>query len=215
MTGVVVAHRLSLVIRFRDHFSGAPVADELPLRLEGSLAAPVSGPLGPRQLDGTYRFLNLPPGQHRLLWRRPFARSEAGWTRWSEPDPVISLPRPDPLTPSEIELWPTAAATTPAGTTGLRGKLRGTGNAGAIIRVAHTAVPNDRHAVADAEGEFLFPLPGAAPPGPGGLVPLILNVTEADGTPRDLLPPGGGAAVPSLNLTIRPREVARVQIELA
>ncbi len=33
MTGDAISHSLSFAVRFLDHFSGAPVADELPVRL--------------------------------------------------------------------------------------------------------------------------------------------------------------------------------------
>ena len=41
MTTDHIHHRLSFAVCFTDHFSGRPVADELPVRLEGNLQRPV------------------------------------------------------------------------------------------------------------------------------------------------------------------------------
>lgn len=215
MTGVVVQHRLSFVVRFRDHFSGAPVATTLPVRLAGLAGGPLDGPLGPRQLDGSYRFLDVAPGAHRLLWREPFERSAFGWVRWSDADPEITVPRADPLMPMEFDLWLDPSAALAAGATAVRGKLVGADADGLTVRCAHTGVANDRFAVTDAQGEFVFPLPGALPPQADGTLPLRLSATAPDGTPRQIIPQGGGPAQPEYTFTLRPRAVARVLIQLA
>ena len=54
-----ITHRLSFAVCFNDHFSGAPVPDELPVRLAGSLQRPA------RRADGR--------GAQQYAWREPGA----------------------------------------------------------------------------------------------------------------------------------------------
>ena len=160
----VVTHDLSLVVRFRDHFTGAAIREELPVRLDNTFERPVvrNGGTGRRQEDGSYRFLSLPPGLARLLWRDPFTRGQAGWVRFDEIAP-LPLPRPNPSEPIEIELWRDAGAIAPAGATGVRGKLIGANAADLVVRIAPSADPFDRFTQSDAQGEFLFLPPGRLP----------------------------------------------------
>jgi hypothetical protein len=217
----VVAHRLSLSVRFLDHFSGAVVPDELPVRLADGVARPVPRPGGggARQADGSYRFRNLPGGTARLLWREPFTRSQAGWTAWTD-DPEIVLPRPDPTRPFDVELWPTAAAKAPSAATGVRGKLTGAAVDGLVVRIARQGQPFDRFTRSDAAGEFLFLTPGALTTNPAGLVPLTIEVRTTGGVPRPVVggafvPAVAGAAFAGANFTVAPRSVPRIVFQLA
>jgi hypothetical protein len=222
MNGDILRHRLSLTIRLVDHFTGAPPADEFPVRLASVLVRPVlrSDGAGRRQDDGTYRFRNLDNGPARVLWREPFSRSHAGWTSWNA-DPDIVLPVAVPALPLDIAVWPTAAATAPVGATGIRGKLE-PGNIGDCrVRIALAGRPFDRFTRSDAAGEFLFLPPGALPAtAPGGRIPLTVEVTDAGGVPRIVtggrfLPDTAGAPFAGPNFTILPGSVPRVLIQLA
>ena len=216
-----VRHRLSFVVRFNDHFTGAPVADELPVRLDGSFQRPAAAPggRGRRQSDGTYRFIGAPGGLARILWREPFERNHANWTRW-DPDPAATLPLPDPATPIEVDLWPTADAATPPAATGVRGKLTGANNDGRIVRIAPTGQPATRTTRSDDFGNFLFLPPGRLPLNAAGLIPLTIAVEDPGGAARIV---NGGSFVPDLpgtsflaaDFTIAPGTVPRVLFRLA
>lgn len=221
MTAEVIAHRLSLVVRPVDHFSGDPVADEFPLRLAGSLQRPVVAPGGRsrRQGDGAYRFVAVPFGNVRLLWREPFAREHRGWVRWDE-DLLISVPVPDPDAFIDVELWPAANAATPASATGVRGQLRGPAAAGQTVRIAHQGDPFDRFTHSNDTGDFLFLPPGRLALDASGRIPMAIEVVAPDGTPRVVT---GGAFVPNVAgpafagsvFSLQPRVVSRVVFELA
>lgn len=215
---LAVRHRLSAAIRLIDHFSGQPVATELPVRLAASLQRPAKAPggAGYRQADGTYRFLSLPPGPATVLWRDPFARTQGGWTRW-DGDPVVSLPLADPAAPVDITLWPTADAPAPASATGLRGKIEGPNAAGLTVRVAPLADPFDRYTMTDAAGGFLFLPPGRLPASPTGTILMRIEVLDPDGTPRAVLGgrPVPGAAFVGPNFTLTPATVSRILFQIA
>lgn len=216
-----VSHRLSLLLRVVDHFTGSPPATVFPVRLSQDYVRPVrrADGAGRRQADGTYRFTNLSPGTSRLLWRDPFTRSHDGWTRWND-DPEVSLPVADPAGALTLEVWPTAAATAPAGATGVRGKLTGPGALGRIVRIALQGQPFDRFTRSDDFGDFLFLPPGALPPNAAGRVPLEIEVRDPDGTMRavtggSFLPVSAGAPFAGATFTILPRSVPRILFQLA
>jgi hypothetical protein len=222
MSGDVLQHRLSLTVRLIDHFSGAPPADEFPVRLASVLVRPVlrSDAAGRRQDDGTYRFRNLQGGPARVLWRQPFSRGHAGWTNW-DADPDVILPVAAPAVPLDIAVWPMASATAPQGATGVRGKLQGQNIGGCRVRIAPTGQAFDRFTRSDSAGEFLFLPPGALPTtAPGGRIPLTIEVIDAGGVPRAVnggrfLPDGAGAPFAGPNFTIPPRGVPRIFFQLA
>lgn len=217
----VVTHRLSLAIRFVDHFTGEPVSTELPVRLAGSFQRPVlrSDGGGRRQADGGYRFTNTSGGTVQVLWRLPFSRSHGGWVRWQN-DPEVALPLADPTALIDEELWPAADAEAPASATGVRGKLTGPGFAGQTVRIALQGDPFDRFTQSSNTGEFLFLPPGRLPTNSVGLVPLSIDVRAPDGTARvvtggNFLPSTAGAAFAGSNFAITPRTVPRIVFQLA
>ncbi|MBK4216500.1 hypothetical protein JJJ17_11235 [Paracoccus caeni] len=219
MTGI--RHQLSLIVRFRDHFTGQPVPQELPVRLAGSLLRPVRRPDGKgiRQADGSYRFLGAGTGAQTILWRRPLTRAEAGWVRWDADDPQVTLPLPDPATVVEVDLWPAADAIATAGQTGIRGKLQGSDTAGLEIRIAQQGQPFDRMTRTDQGGEFLFLPPGAMAPDMAGRIPLTIEARIPGGAARPVasgrfIPDSAGAAFAGQDFTIAPQSVARVVFQL-
>ena len=217
-----LSHRLSFAVRFVDHFSGEPVADELPVRLADTLQRPAtrSDGAGHRQPDGTYRFLNAPDGDVTVLWRQPFERTQAGWSRFAA-DPVIHLPLADAATPVAVDLWPSAGAQAPASATGVRGKLVGANAGGLTVRIARFGQPFDRFTLSDAAGEFLFLPPGRLTPDPAtGRVPLSIEVRQPGGALRAViggafLPPTAGAAFAAADFDIAPRTLPRIRFQLA
>jgi hypothetical protein len=219
---MTIDHSLSFAVRFLDHFTRRPVPQELPVRLSGSYQRPArrQDGAGRRQADGTYRFLGVPPGPQRVLWRDPFQRSQGGWVRWDADDPVLTVPLADPAQVVEHDLWPTATADVPPGTTGVRGKLVGANAAGLEIRIALQGQPFDRVTRSDQAGEFLFLPPGALPLDPVGRVPLTIEARLSGGPVRPVAsgsfqPPATGAPFAGPNFTILPQSVARVTFQLA
>ncbi|HSW22255.1 MAG TPA: hypothetical protein VLJ62_05775 [Burkholderiaceae bacterium] len=216
-----LVQQLSLAVRMVDHFSGQAVADELPLRLSGSLQRPVLRPGGGgrRQADGAYRFVNAPAGPTRLMWCEPFARGHAGWTRWAD-DPLFVLPLADAAALVDIDLWPTANAAASPSVTGVRGRLTGSGAAGQTVRIAVQGEPFVRFTRSDDQGEFLFVPPGRMSLDAQGRVPLTLDVSAPDGTPRivaggSMVPASAGAAFAGADFTVLPRLISRVIFQLA
>lgn len=220
MARETVNHRLSFAVRFVDHFSGEPVAAELPVRLADTLQRPAASPGGGyRQSDGAYRFLSAPDGEVTVLWRKPFERTAAGWARFAD-DPVIQLPLANPATAVAIDLWPSAGADAPASATGVRGKLVGASAGGLTVRIARTGQPFNRFTLSDAAGEFLFLPPGRLAPNAAGRTPLTIEVREPGGALRavtggDFLPPSAGAAFAAADFDIAPRTLPRVRFQLA
>lgn len=221
MSVAPVVHRLSLAVRPIDHFTREPVPQELPLRIADGLRRPIHAPGGAsrRQIDGAYRFVDLPAGPARILWREPFTRSHGGWMRIGD-DPVVALPLADPLRFVDIEFWPAAHAAAAPSATGVRGKLVGPDSARQRLRITPQGEPFDRHTQSDAAGEFLFMPPGRLPVDANGDAPLRIEVRAADGAPRVVV----GATVastspasvyPGADFNVPARIVSRVIFQLA
>lgn len=221
MTADQIAHRLSFAVYFTDHFSGTPITDELPVRLAGNLQRPArrSDGTGMRQSDGSYRFVNAPGGTVRVLWRDPFARTQAGWTRF-DADPEVALPLADPAARVAVDLWPAANAVAPPGAIGVRGKLTGPGSAGQTVRIVRQGAAFDRMTVSDQNGEFLFLPPGRMAENVNGLVPMTIEVRRPDASLRGLaggsfVPDAAGAPFPAAAFAVLPRTISRVIFTLA
>lgn len=217
----LLRHRLSMVVRFDDYFSGATVGDELPVRLQGSLQRPVHqrGGNARRQSDGTYRFLDAPGGSTRLLWRKPFTVSHAGWTRFEEMDPPIALPLANPSQLLVFPLWPTADAVAPAGATGVRGRLTGPDFARQKVAIAPAGMPFGPETRSDEAGNFLFLLKGRLTLDADGRVPLTIRVRNAVDTPRivsggNFLPDQAGLPFAADAFAIAPTSVPRILFRL-
>lgn len=222
MSNDIVRHMLSFAVRFDNHFNGEPVPEELPVRLAGSFIRPAARPGGGgyRQADGTYRFVNLPSGRHRLLWRAPFSFGQAGWMRWYDPVPEVTLPLVDPTQSLRFQLWPAAGATAPTGAAGVRGKLKGVDVAGLEVRLVLQGQPFAHFTCCDDAGEFLFLLGGRLPVNAAGRVPLAMAVRRSDGAPRILaggsfLPGSAGSAFGADQFEILPGQVARILFNLS
>lgn len=221
MSPDTITHDLSFVIRFVDHFSGQPVPNDLPARLDQSFQRPSirSGGAGHRQSDGTYRFLSVPGGTKTVLWRDPFQREQSGWTSWDQ-DPEITLPIADPTTPMDFTLWPASNAIAHSSATGLRGKLEGLNTNRLTVRIAPAADAFDRYTRSDAASEFLFLPPGRLLANAMGSIAMKIELEQADGTPRPVT--GGrfstasaGAAFVGPNFNLTPRSVSRILFQVA
>lgn len=221
MTSDAVRHQLSFAVSFIDHFSRAPVAIELPVRLAGSFQRPAPQPGGRarRQVDGSYRFTNAPAGAQRILWRDPMARTQSGWARWDDPEPEVMLPLADPAVRAEFELWPTADADAPVGLAGVRGKLDGPDAGGLDVRIAQQGQPFGRFTRSDLNGEFLYPLGGRLPLNANRLIALTIEVSIPGGAVRAIgggrfVPDATGASFAAADFEIAPGEVARIRFRL-
>jgi hypothetical protein len=207
-------HSLSFAVRFDDHFFGEPVPEELPVRLSPSQRRPVKGPSGKaRQSDGTYRFVDVEPGSHRVLWLPPFEDAFRTWTSWGPPLEV-SVPLADPAAVVVADLWPTPEAGVRAGTTAIRGKVVGPGAAGLGVSLTRTgSPPTDRTSRTDRFGEFLFPLPMRLEPNAANLLPLTVRV--AGRTVSRCVAEPIGTEFPGADFTVRAGVVTRVKFFLA
>ena len=166
-------HQLAFAVRFTHHFMGCAVPDELPVRLASSLIRPVTNSAGGyRHTDGTYRFIDLAPGVHRVLWQPPFSNFHRGWTSW-DPPLEVALPLADPVAPIERDLWPTPESRVPPGVTAVRGKLIGSATVNQEVRVLETPYRTRT----DGFGEFLFLLPLRLPLTEDNTVALTMAVT--------------------------------------
>lgn len=217
---MTVVQRLSFAVRFVDHFSGEAPAVDFPVRLAGGAGLPVRRPGGgARQEDGSYRFQGLPDGPARVLWRHPFERSHAGWTRW-DPDLEVRLPLATPGVAVAVAVWPTAEAVAPPGATGVRGKLVGAGLAGLTVRIARQGNAFDRFTRSDELGQFLFLPPGTLAPNAAGRVPLTIEVLTPSGSARPVVggtfvPASAGGPFAGAAFAVRPGTVSRILFELA
>lgn len=221
ITPDIITHQVSFAIRFVDHFSGGSVSTELPVRLDETFQRPAerNGGNGYRHSDGTYRFLSVPQGPQRVLWRDPFQRVQSDWTSW-DADPEITLPHPTPATPVEFTLWPTANALVDTSATGIRGKLIGPNAAGLTVRIAGAAEPFDRFTRSDTLGEFLFLPPGGLTTDPAGLATMQIEVRNPDDTARAVAggrfsTPAAGANFIGSNFTLTPGRVSRILFQIA
>jgi hypothetical protein len=203
----VARHRLSVAVRVDDHFTGAPVREELGVALstqEPAIAAS-SGSL--RHPDGTYRFIDLGSGARDVTVTVP---DGAGFT-WS-PTTAIVLPLADPRVPVVIELWPSPKATAPPGALAVRGRLDAPiASPVAPGQEVHMEVvsgfpPRNKRTRIDADREFLFLVVGPTEltskyrvqvkvTTPGRTIASI-DITDGDGTTAFTgntfdVPPGG------------------------
>jgi hypothetical protein len=218
----LVQHRLSLCVRFMDHFSGLPVADEFPVRLSSGHQRPVlrSDRAGHRHADGTYRFLDALAGDQHILWRDPFQRTHNGWTRWDLDNPAVSLPSASPTQKVDIELWPTAEAVTKPNATGVRGKLEGANVSGLEVQIALQSEPFVRLTRTDQAGEFLFLPPGSLPLNAAGRIPFKIQVRTPGGPVRMVTggrfqPTAAGADFIGTSFSTLPQIVTRTIFQLA
>lgn len=152
-----VRHRLAFAVRVDEHFTKEPLAEALDVRLSSGERAVGSPSGGVRHGDGTYRWVNLADGLRHVTLRAASGR----WVRW-EPAPVqVVVPIADPRTALRVEVWPTPLAAAPPGVSAIRGKLVGAAVGALRIEINGTgAAPTGRWTRSDADGEFLYLLPG-------------------------------------------------------
>jgi hypothetical protein len=202
---------LSFALQPIDHFSRAPVPEELQISLDSREPAVRSPAGGFRHSDGSYRWINVGNGAHTAV-----VQSKLGhWTSWSPGPLSISLPLTDPATAIGVELWPTPRASVPAGVSAVRGKLEGAGSvAGLRVAIDGTGVASlGRWTKTDADGEFLYLLPGGPwPLSAHGQLDLTAVVTGRTITSTIML---GGATTSGARFLIPPQREVRVRFQLA
>jgi len=205
-------HRLSFSIRFNNHFTGEPVVDALPVRLDHSFTRPVLSPQGSyRQADGTYRFIDLAAGTHRVRWLPPLEESFRSWVSW-EGDPLVQVPVADPGALISRELWPHAAAPVAPGVSAVRGRLVGADNSDLRIRISHPAIPSTRFTRSDDAGDFLFLLPEPLETNAVGRLALDIEIDDGARTINggNFFPADSGAAFVGAVFSIVPGRCSRV-----
>lgn len=220
----LVRHQLSLVVRYEDHFLGHPVPDELPVRVavggpENPRIQPVrtSSGISARHSDGTYRFIDLPDGVHRVLWTPPLgtpADRTTRWVSWEVPLDV-AVPRPDPTAVVVQPLWPSARAVTPKGMSAVRGKLRGPGATDRRVEIHPPSESPVHFTRTDSGGEFLFLLPFIPTLDANGRISLVIAISGGSVTGGELLSDAGsGATFVGAAFTIPPGRESRVVFDI-
>lgn len=186
MTADVTVHRLGFALRVEDHFSIMPVPEELEVSIDTGHGVVATALGRTRHDDGTYRWIDLGDGLHRLTIRSGSGR----WRRWTV-DPIeVFVPLLDPQVPVRVEMWPTPMMDVP-GVPAIRGKLVGTGVAGLRVEIdgTGTTAPTGRWTRADDFGELLFPFPGGPwPMTADGALDLTAVVPGRTVTSVDVLP---------------------------
>lgn len=211
-------HTLSFAIRFNNHFTGRPVADELPVRLDTTFIRPVLAPRsGHRQDDGTYRFIDVASGTHRVRWLPPFSDSYRGWVSW-EADPMVQVPLSNPAELIVRDLWPAANADVPPGVTAVRGRLVGDNVSDLRVRITNPTFPTPSFTYSNTAGDFLFLLPEPVATDSNGRIELDIEVANGtrvvDG--GEFMPAASGAVFPAAagdppdRFTVAPGRSSRV-----
>jgi hypothetical protein len=217
MIGTVVdnwGHALSLVVRFDDHFLGHAVGEELAVRIEGAGTWPVRAAEGGyRHADGTYRFIDLPVGRHRVLWQPRFPSAAERWVSWEAPLEV-TVPRAEPGEVIHCTLWPAANAPAPPGLTAVRGKLRGALGRHRRVVLAPAGASATHHTYSDANGEMLFLLPRAIAPDSSGLVSLEITITSVSVAGGEIASGPGQGTFTGNSFRIAPGRENRVFFDL-
>lgn len=214
MSSDVWTHNLSFVVRYNNHFTGMAVSDELPVRLDSSFVRPVqrNDGAGTRQFDGTYRFMDLPPGRHRVRWLPPLSGAYRGWVSFA-PDLEVTVPSARPEAVIERDLWPSPQAILSPATTAIRGKLQGNNVSGLQVRIrpaASGATAFFTHS--DRLGEFLYPFFNPLAPESSGLLRLQIEVDGGGRTVNggEFIPPVTGSAFPASEFMVKPGICSRI-----
>lgn len=218
MSSDIWTHELSFVVRFNNHFTGVPVDDELPVRLDQSFIKPVArnDGAGQRQADGSYRFIDVPAGHHRIRWRPPFADIYRGWISFQQ-DPEIVTPSSDPRNVIEQDLWPSPQAQLSPTTTAIRGKLKGNNVADLEVRIMPVAVGSTAYFTrSDRLGEFLYPLTKPVTPEVSGELLMLIELNGGARTVNggEFIPPGSGAAFAAEQFRIKPGKCSRIVFQV-
>lgn len=210
-------HFLSFAVRFNNHFTGAPVESELPVRLDSTFIRPVKSADGRyRHDDGTYRFINLDAGIHRVRWLPALVDDFDGWVSWGS-DPLVHLPLADPADLIQRDLWPLASAKVTAGTTAVRGRLIGSNNADQRVSIAHPAIASTRFTFSDDIGDFLFLLPESLATNNLGELSLSIEVESGARTVDGgyFVPGTSGTAFVGSQFLVLPGKTSRVDFEIS
>ncbi len=197
-----IQHGLSFVLRFDDHFLGRAVPESFPVRIAKTLQRPAKTMSGSyRHEDGSYRFLDLPAGDHEVTWVPPLAKSTDHWSSFEAPL-VVSIPAANPASLIRRELWPTAAAPAPDGMTCVRGKLSGPNNIRRRVTIqSMVGTPSSHFTISNDTGEFLFLIPAALPLTSDGMVELTASVDASAITGGQLHPAGASFVGPDFQVT--------------
>jgi len=207
-----VSHKLSLAVRIDEHFSMLPWGAELDVRLdttEPPLNLPGPGPKRTRNLDGTYRFVDLTPGPRDVT---VVSRDGSGFT-WTATTPVV-LPLANPAIPLVIEMWPTPSAMVAASTLAIRGRLM-TAATGQEVRMEVDGVaPRNRFTRCDGDGEFLFVVLGPMELDTDSNVVLIVTVPGRTVDTIQIFDGDTNPTVVGNSFAVRPGRETRAYINL-
>lgn len=209
------SRRLGFVVRVVNHWTETPVLDTLQVSVLSGLGQPVAAPGGgARQPDGTYRFLELPPGDYPL----EIEDAQAHWAFFAGL-PVLTLPLADPAESSlvvEVRAWPKPARPTPPAVTFVRGRLQdaaGEPIPGGKVALAGAGGPWSKATWADSDGEFVCQLSTFLAPNASGQ--LELETLVADGA-RSVVASTveRGPPDPGPRFLISPGRATRVRLEI-
>lgn len=218
MSSDLWTHNLSFIVRYNNHFTGKAVSDELPVRLDSTFIRPVqrNDGAGTRQYDGTYRFIDLPSGHHRVRWLPALTDAYRGWVSFDQ-DLEVVIPSSSPQAVIERDLWPSPQANLSPTTTAIRGKLTGNNISGLQVRIRPAAIASTSFFTrSDRLGEFLYPFFSPVAPETSGLLRLQIEVDGGGRTVNggEFIPPGTGSAFPAAEFRVKPGICSRIVFQV-
>lgn len=218
MVSDIWTHNLSFVVRFNNHFTGMAIRDELPVRLDSTFIRPVSrnDGAGIRQSDGTYRFIDLPAGTHRVRWLPALTDGYRGWVSFDN-GLEVTTPTANPNSVIEKDLWPSPKSKLSPASTSIRGKLKGNNISDLEVRIMPVTIGATSYFTrSDQLGEFLYPLSMPVKPESNGLLKLQIEIDGGGRTVNsgEFIPPGSGSAFSAAEFKVRSGMCSRIVFQV-
>ncbi len=143
--------QLSFALLLLNHFTGQPIEEELSVASDVRVQPVLTSDKRRRNADGTYRFIDLPAGNHAVT----YVSSSGYYASFDAPLSVLT-PIATPQTAIKRDLWPTPAAPIPTGMTAIRGSISGATFKNVKVEIAAQGQPFDRFTYTDLSGNFVF-----------------------------------------------------------
>lgn len=206
-----VRHDLSLVVRVDDAFLDRPVVEELDVRLvTGELPVRAPDHDGPRQQDGTYRFIDLPGAPLSSVDLQVISPRGNGFTHPAVTPLILQL---DPAAVQAVRFYPSPRAAAPAGVIAVRGVLVG-GVPDQLVTIEPTATSQPaRHTYTTDGGEFLFVVAGWTEIDPATSL-VSLRITTPSVTSVDVVLDGATTPTSGNTFAVPPGRETRVRFHI-